>query len=155
MTAILGATPPPQLTVSPTWSLGIALLVAPIGFAILLRARARDIPWIMLAGVLAYFGGMFGSSLLGPEIGLFGGALMVGLGSNIYARVLDRPSAIPSVPGILLLVPGSVGFRSLASLLDQQVLVGVETAFNMLLMAVSLAAGLLIANVLMPAGRIR
>ena len=155
MTALLGSTSATQPTEAPSWSLWIALLVAPVGFAVLLQARPRDVPWIVMAGVVAYFGGVLGTAALGPEIGLFGGALAVGLGSNFYARVFDRPSAIPSVPGILLLVPGSVGFRSLASLLDQQVLVGVETAFNMILMAVSLAAGLLIANVVAPAGKNR
>ena len=38
--------------------------------------------------------------------------------SNLYARVARRPAMVPMVPGILLLVPGSLGFRSLTSLID-------------------------------------
>ena len=39
------------------------------------------------------------------------------------------------VPGILLLVPGSVGFRSLTSLIERQAVAGIETAFSMILTA--------------------
>ncbi|MFI5234896.1 MAG: hypothetical protein ACHQXA_04230 [Gemmatimonadales bacterium] len=57
------------------------------------------------------------------------------------------------MPSVLLLVPGSVGFRGLASLLDRQVIVGVETAFRMLLIASALVAGLLVASVAGPQRR--
>jgi uncharacterized membrane protein YjjB (DUF3815 family) len=59
------------------------------------------------------------------------------------------------VPGILLLVPGSVGFRSLLSLLDRKAVVGLETGFSMLMTAVALAAGLLIASIVVPEARVR
>jgi uncharacterized membrane protein YjjB (DUF3815 family) len=49
------------------------------------------------------------------------------------------------VPAILMLVPGSVGFRSLNSLLEQNVIAGVQTAFAMVLAATALSAGLLVA----------
>jgi uncharacterized membrane protein YjjB (DUF3815 family) len=52
------------------------------------------------------------------------------------------------VPGLLLLVPGSIGFSSLTSLLDRQTLSGVEAAFRMTLVATSLVTGLLLSNVL-------
>jgi uncharacterized membrane protein YjjB (DUF3815 family) len=84
---------------------------------------------------------------------VFVGSLTVGLASNLIARFRDRPAAVTQVPGILLLVPGSIGFRSLASLLDKQTLSGVDTAFKMTLMAVALVAGLLIANAIAPSRR--
>jgi uncharacterized membrane protein YjjB (DUF3815 family) len=88
--------------------------------------------------------------MLGPELGAFVGALLVGGASNLYALFRDRPSQIPLAPGILLLVPGSIGFRSLASLLDRQVISGVEAAFTMVLTAIALVSGLLVANVVIP-----
>jgi len=59
------------------------------------------------------------------------------------------------VPGILLLVPGSIGFRSLLSLMDREAVVGLQTAFSMTMTAVALAAGLLIAGVVAPESRVR
>jgi len=134
----------------PPWTEGAALVVAALSFTVLLRARARDSGYILLAGAVALAGTRLGGLVLGPELGVFVGSLLVGLASSAYARVLDRPAAVTRVPGILLLVPGSIGFRSLTSLLDQQTIPGVETAFRMILMATALAAGLLIANVVAP-----
>lgn len=154
-TAVIPEVPIVPATVLPAWTLWIALLVAPLGFAVLLRAAPRDAPWIIGAGLVAYVGARLGTIALGNELGVFIGALSVGLASNLYARIFDRPAAVTQVPGILLLVPGSVGFRSLSRLLDREVVLGVETAFTMILTAVALVAGLLIANVLVRAQRRR
>lgn len=134
----------------PGWTEVVAIGTASLGLTVLLCAQARDAGWIILSGALAIAGGRLGAWGLGPELGLFVGALVVGSASNLYARFLHRPAAVTLVPGILLLVPGSVGFRSLTSLLDQQVVLGVETAFKMVLIAVALVAGMLVANVIVP-----
>ncbi len=132
----------------PGWTEGLALGVACLTFGVLLRVPRRDLPWVMAAGVLAYGGSRAGAVLLQPELGSFLGALAVGMASNLYARWLKRPAVVPLVPGIMLLVPGSLGFRSISSLLARDVLSGVELAFAMGLSGVSLVAGLLMANVL-------
>ena len=77
-------------------------------------------------------------------------AMRVGMASNLYERLLERPAIVPLVPGVLLLVPGSIGFRSLTLLLEQQVVVGIDAAFTMLLTAMSLVAGLLLADIILP-----
>ena len=133
----------------PGWTELVALLVAPLAFAVLFRAEPRDVPWIVLAGIVAYGGVRFGGSI-SPSLGPFVGATAVAAGSNLFARWLDRPAAVTLVPGIVLLVPGSIGYRSLASLLERDVVSGVETAFQMTLVATALVTGLLVANVLVP-----
>lgn len=134
----------------PAWTLWLALLIAPLAFTVLLRAQSRDAIWIVVAGILAFIGSQFGAGWLGPELGVFIGALTVSIASNLYSRLMDRPSTITLVPGILLLVPGSVGFRSLASLMDKEVIPGIETAFKMILIAVALAAGILVGKIVAP-----
>ncbi len=138
----------------PGWTLWLALVVAPLSFTVLLRAQPRDAAFILPAGVVAFQGARIGAALLGPELGAFVGALAVGLASNTYALILARPAAVTLVPGILLLVPGSLGFRSLSSLLDRETVLGVEAAFRMTLVAIALATGLLFSNVLLPGGRV-
>lgn len=135
----------------PVWTEWVALAVAPVGFTILLRARPADVGWIAAASALAFGGTRLGAIVLGPELGAFVGALTLGVASNAYGRALGRPEIVPLVPGMLLLVPGSLGFRSLASLVEGQTIPGVEAAFRMTLVAVSLATGLLFSNVLLPA----
>ena len=58
------------------------------------------------------------------------------------------------VPGLILLVPGSLGIRSLSALLERDVLSGVQTAFATTLVAIALATGILLANVLIPPRRL-
>lgn len=137
----------------PDWTWWLALVGAPLGFSVLFRAHARDAIWILIAGALGIAGSRIGSAAFGPELGAFVGALSVGVASNAYAYLLRRPASVTLVPGILLLVPGAIGFRSLSSLLDREVVTGVETAFTMVLIGAGLVAGLLLANVLVPERR--
>ena len=134
----------------PDWTEVIALIIAPLSLAVLLSAQVKDFFWILLVCIIAIISSRIGSTNFGPELGPFVGALMVGLASRVYSHTLKRPSTVTLAPGIFLLVPGSVGFRSLASLLDKQVVPGVETAFKMLLVAMALVAGVLISNLIIP-----
>ncbi len=138
----------------PLWTEWAALLVAPLSFTVLLKARPRDLPWIVIVGILTFVGGRIGARVLGPELGVFAGALTAGVAANAYARFLNRPASITLVPAILLLVPGSIGFRSLVSLLNSDVVQGMETAFRMILMVAALVAGLLMANVVLSPRRL-
>ena len=131
-----------------------ARALAPLAFGIILEARPRELGVVFATGVAGYLAGRWGSGALGADLGPFVGAFVVGLGSNLYARVCDRPSSVPSTPGILLLVPGSLGYRSLTSFLNREALVGVEWAFQTGLVAVSLVGGLLAANVVLPPRRV-
>lgn len=134
----------------PGWTNLIALMVSGTGFTVLLKAERRDIAWIILAGMVAFFGARLGGNVLGHELGVFIGALLVGLGSQGFERFTGRPAAVTEVPGLLTLVPGSVGFRGLLSMMDREVVSGVETAFRMVMIAVALVAGLLLARLAAP-----
>lgn len=147
---LVGEPPLIQPAALPPWTEWAALLLAPLAFTVLLRAQPRDAGWIVAAGGLAFGGVRAGAHLLGPELGTFLGALLVGVWGNAYSRLLARPAAVTLVPGILLLVPGSLGFRSLTSLLERQTVLGVESAFRMTLVAVALVTGLLFSNVVLP-----
>jgi uncharacterized membrane protein YjjB (DUF3815 family) len=71
----------------------------------------------------------------------------------IYTRYTARPTNVVVAPGVLVLVPGSIGFRSIAELMDDRTVAGIDAAFAAILTAVALVAGLLIANVVLPAWR--
>lgn len=134
----------------PEWTTLLAVGVAPFALMIMFRARPRDFFPFFIAGWIAYYGSRAGVRTLGPEVGVWLAAMLVGLFANAYARVTNRPSAVAMLPGIILLVPGSIGFRSFNSLLAHDVLGGIASAFDMVLIGVSLVAGLLIANVALP-----
>lgn len=135
------------------WSEWLAVLVSPLAFLVLLRAPARDAGWILGVGVLTFLGGRLGAHVLGPELGVLVGAFSAGAASNLYGRFQGRSPAVTLVPSLLLLVPGSVGFSSLAAVLDRQILNGVDAAFRGVLMVSALVAGLLLANITAPSER--
>lgn len=137
----------------PWWTEYVALFLIAIAFSILLRAHLRDVIWIVLVVVIAVSASRAGAKLIGSELGPFIGALTVGLASKIYSQLLRRPTTVTLAPGILLLVPGSLGFRSIASLLDNQIIPGVGIAVQMILTAMALVAGILISNILLPVRR--
>ncbi len=137
----------------PGWTEWLALGLAPLASAVQLRAMPRQFGWILAAGALAYLSARAGSRALGPELGAFTAALLLGAVSNLYARLMDRPASVLVVPGILMLVPGSLGFRSVNWLLQQDVVNGLRTLVQMSLVAVALVGGLLFANVIVPPRR--
>ena len=135
------------------WMQWLALGLAPLAFAVLFQARLRELPWILAAGWVGIAVSRVGAGELGLELQSFLGALAVGLISNFFARALDRPASVPLMPGILLLVPGSFGYRALDLFLAHDAVAGLETGFQAALVAVALVGGLLVSNVLLPPRR--
>lgn len=139
----------------PRWTEWLALVVAPLAFTVLLNAAARDAVWIVVACATAYLTSRFAGASMGEELGAFLGAFVVSTASNVAANVFRRSAMVTQVPGLLILVPGSIGFRSMTSLLGQQTEVGIATAVRVGLVGISLAAGILAGNVVTSAMRQR
>lgn len=155
VTAVAGPLRSAAVRPLPAWTLHVALGLAPLAFSVLLGARRRDLPWIYLASLVGFTGMQAAQRTLGPELGAAVGSLGVGLVANAYDRLRFGPQSVVFTPGVLLLVPGSLGFRSMTALIDAQTIAGVDAAFAMMLTAVALAAGFLIANVVVPLRRAR
>jgi len=131
----------------PGWAEWTALVVAPLAFTVLLSARPKDAPYIVVACAAAYVTSKVAGAAVGEELGAFLGAFVVSAGSNVLARTRRRVAMVTQVPGLLILVPGSIGFRSMTSLLGQEVETGIQTGFRVAIVGISLAAGILAGNV--------
>lgn len=151
MGAPIAVTPAPL----PLWTEAVALLVAPLSFTVLMRAAPADYPWILGVGTAAHVVGRLVAPPLGAELAAFLAALTAGLLSHLIARVRFTPAAVTLVPSLLLLVPGSIGFRGLTMMIDRDIMSGVEGAFRMLLIASALVAGILLASALVPSSGLR
>ena len=135
------------LAIAP-WAFWGALALAPFCLAFLFQAPLREHPWIAMAALIAYLGSQGSSHVFGPELAAFFGALLLGLLGNAYSALTQRPSSVLIVPGLLLLVPGSLGFRSFVALMADDVPQGIHTAFAVTVVAISLVAGILFADIL-------
>ncbi|HZW10114.1 MAG TPA: threonine/serine exporter family protein [Phycisphaerales bacterium] len=103
---LFGAPGDPPESLGP-WAQWTALGLAPFGLAVLFQASPRDPAVILHGGVVGFLGARQGAAWLGPELGVCIGAFAVGLASNTYARLADRPAAVLTVPGLMLLVPAA------------------------------------------------
>lgn len=135
------------------WVEWAALLASAYAFAVLFRARLRDYPLVMAAAAFGYLVTRWCGSRLGNDAGVFFGSMAVSAASNAYARWAKRPGALIRVPGIILLVPGSVSFRSLTSVLERDLMLGLNTAAAVMSVLVALVAGVLFGNLLVATRR--
>ena len=73
---------------------------------------------------------------------------------NLYARWRNRPGALVRLPGLIMLVPGSIALRGVITLVQAQDLgAGQDAAMLALNTLMALLAGLLFGNLLASARR--
>lgn len=137
----------------------VASVAAAFSFAVLFRASRRDVPLVMGSAILGYVLTRVGSAGMGSvATGTFAGAvffssLAMAALANLYGRVRGRPGALVRVPGIMLLVPGSVSFRALGFVMERDYSLGVDTLVAVLSAILALVAGLLFGSLLVPPRR--
>ena len=142
----------------PEWVEWVGLLMASFSFAVLFRAPRRYFLHAMIGAWLGYGLTRYFGAIVGLGEGSFaGGVFFAGLGvaivSNSYGRYFNRPGALLRLTGIILLVPGSVGFRSLNFVMDKDLILGLDTAVAVLSALIALVAGLFFGNLLLPPRR--
>lgn len=137
----------------PPWTLWVAVLAGAFAFAVLFGSPRRYVPVVVGAVVLGYVSSQIAGTYLSPAFGVFVGGLVIGAASNVFARVMQRPGALVREPGIILLVPGSVGFRTLNFVFERDVLLGIDTAITLTTLLVAIVAGLMFGDLLVPPRR--
>ncbi|KAA9131807.1 threonine/serine exporter family protein [Marinihelvus fidelis] len=158
ITGFLGWTPATNVAEAtlphpPDWFIVPAILWSSLGFAMVFSVRPRQFAIAMVAAIASYALSRYAVSIGGLEFGVLVTALLVAMGSNACARWLNVPASLMRVPGIILLVPGSLGYRAATgAMLGQGT--GVEDAFMlMVVVATGLVGGLLIGSTLVPPRR--
>lgn len=147
---LLADTPGPL----PGWTTHLAIVFVAFSCNLLYLGRMRDFLTVLPMSFVAYFASRYGQMWLGPEVGAAIGALMLGMCANAISRRLDQPTAIAIIPALLLLVPGSLGFRSLQSLMAEDVTTGIAAGFETFMIAIAIVSGLLVANLLVVSRRL-
>jgi uncharacterized membrane protein YjjP (DUF1212 family) len=152
MHVMLITTPKISAFILPSWSIAIALIGVPVGFIVLLKAKRSDALWISFACWLSYIMFSFTSSFVDAPIAVFLSSVLLGFASNLFAKIKKRNSAIMLVPGMILLVPGSLGFFSISNLLQSNIVEGIEIALKMLTTSMALVMGVIVSDVLLKSG---
>jgi uncharacterized membrane protein YjjP (DUF1212 family) len=90
----------------------------------------------------------------------FCASLAVCIVANALSRMTNRPAQLFQLPGMMLLVPGSIGFTGLGEYFYRgsrgvpETLDGTQRVFSMGLVGAALVIGVLVANVLVPSRKL-
>ncbi len=130
----------------PPWLIWPSMAV--LGFSLLgvIQAPLSAAPVSAGACLLAWAVYSFVGGEMGNLVGAFTAALAVAAASHLYQFASDRPAALLQVPGVITLVPGSMGFRGMRALIEQDSSAGLLLMTEMALTGAVLAVGLLLAN---------
>jgi uncharacterized membrane protein YjjP (DUF1212 family) len=156
---LFGWTPMPNAgEVLPPWMPWLTLLAGSFAFAVLFKAARRDVLLVMASVWLGFAVTRLAQLLPGAAEntlpgGVFFAGMVVTAASNWYGLHFNRPGALVRVPGIILLVPGSLGFRSFNFVFERDVMLGLDTAFAVVTALIALVAGILFGNLLLPPRR--
>jgi uncharacterized membrane protein YjjP (DUF1212 family) len=136
---------------APKWAVWLAVIVLCSALVVIFKLRIKHAPAAILCGVIGYFGTYWASKYLEFGLGTFAGAFAVGVFANLFTRVAKAPASIVLMQGLIVLVPGSKTYIGLNSFVSGQNFtttdhIGQET----FVIFMSLVAGLIFANVIMP-----
>lgn len=130
-----------------------AVAVAATSFGVSL-GMPRRLLGVALASAGIVFAAQLAVAGLSSWVGAGVSALALGLSANAFARATLRPTQLFLVPGLLLLVPGAFGLKSVEALLRGDYTQGAGHAVDMVTVAGALVMGLLVANVVLPPKKI-
>ena len=142
-----------HLSAPPDWFRWPALLAAAFSFAVLFSARRKDFLIAMFAAIVSYLISRAGVAAGGLEFGVLLASMSIAVLSNLYGRVFKQTGALIRVPGIILLVPGTIGYHGATALFLDGGASLTDTTLLALRLLISLVGGLLFGNTLLPPRR--
>jgi len=135
----------------PYFVVPVAVLICAFPTMILLDASPSHLVQLTIGSMIAYFLSSTASIYLGSTFGMWVSSCGVGAMSNVYGRATNYPAIELSLFSIIMLVPGSIGVKSV---LANDTLTSVSFLFQMLQVALAIVTGLFTANILVPPLRI-
>ena len=138
------------MTTLPTWAIWPAIAALGISLLAVLQAPWRSLPVSVLACLLAWAVYSVVSAEMGNVVGAFTGALTVASAGHLYHYLTRQPAVLVQIPGLITLVPGSMGFRGVHALMEQNSAAGISLITDMGLTGAVLAVGLLLADNILP-----
>jgi len=148
-----GIGPETPLSAPPEWFRWPALLASAFSFGVLFSVRGKEFYIAMLAAVVSYVVSRIGVAAGGLEFGVLLASMSVAVLANLYGRIFKQTGALIRVPGVILLVPGTIGYHGATALLLDGGADLTETSLLALRLLISLVGGLLFGNTLLPPRR--
>ena len=141
------------LPTPPNWFRWPALLAASFSFGILFSVRRKDFHIAMFAAIVSYLISRAGVAAGGLEFGVLIASMSIAVLANLYGRLYKQSGALVRVPGVILLVPGTIGYHGATVLFLDGGANLTDTTLLALRLLISLVGGLLFGNTLLPPRR--
>jgi uncharacterized membrane protein YjjP (DUF1212 family) len=139
-----------KLPAPPEWFQWPALLASSFSFAVLFSARRKEFHIAMLAAIGSYLVSRAGVAAGGLEFGVLLASMSVTLAANLYGRLFEQTGALIRVPGVILLVPGTIGYHGATALFLDGGSSLTDTVLLAMRLLIALVGGLLFGNTLLP-----
>ncbi|KAK9710681.1 pheromone-regulated protein prm10 [Basidiobolus ranarum] len=142
--------------ISAWWNFLLLPLLA-INYCVFLNATFRQWPPILILCIVGFVVSYFTSAHLGAEVSAAISAFVIAFLGNVYTRITHRFGFAAVLSATMLLVPGSMGVKGFLALFDEGGdNSGATLAFQMIVVAMSIAVGLFVASLLVyPFGKRR
>jgi len=141
------------LPTPPSWFRWPALVAAAFSFAVLFSTRKKDFHIAMAAAIVSYLISRAGVAAGGLEFGVLLASMSIAILANLYGRIFKQAGALVRVPGIILLVPGTIGYYGATTLFLDGGANLADTTLLALRLLIALVGGLLFGNTLLPPRR--
>jgi uncharacterized membrane protein YjjB (DUF3815 family) len=133
---------------TPRYELVLAVLAVGCAIAVLENARLIDYPWVLASCAVAEVAYRLFAASPGYQVSTFGAAFVVGLLTSAGSRFARVPQSVLLIPGMLILVPGSLSYESILFVLQNESTDAAGIALNAVIASVEIVAGLLLAQLL-------
>ena len=134
----------------PAWITVPAIAVLGVSLLGLLQAPLRSVHVLVGGSLLAWLVYALTSAVLGNIVGAFAGAFAVAIAGHLYASLTGQPDILMKIPGLIALVPGSMGLRGVHALIEKNSTAGLQLMTDMATIGAVLAVGLLLADNIAP-----
>ena len=149
--AWLPAVPLPESAATlPVWAVWLSIAALGVSLLAVLQAPWSAVHVSVGACLLAWAVYSLVDARMGNVVGAFAGALAVASAGHLYQYLSKRPAALVQIPGLMTLVPGSMGFRGVHALIQQDSMAGISLITDMVMTGAVLAVGLLLADNILP-----
>ncbi|MCT4661303.1 MAG: threonine/serine exporter family protein [Tissierellales bacterium] len=120
--------------------------ISTLGFTIIFNIPRKQMVAASLLGSIGWCVYYFYKLSSSPIIAAFWGALIVGFIGEVFARIRKQPATLFIIPGIIPLVPGAGMYYTMYHLVQNDLSKSAQFGIETLMIALSIAIGIILAT---------
>lgn len=136
----------------PDWAVWLCVLFITLPMMVLCDCKPTHLPQLLMGSFVAFALATITTEYIGSAFSTWFASASIGIIANIYGRFTRNPSIELVLFSVMLLLPGSIGVRSI--LAGSDTLSSINFFFQMFTAAFAIVTGLFTANIILPPLRV-